>query len=214
MKHLLLIALLFLLLETQLIAQSQLHTVSVSGMQFTPSTIQAASGDQIHIILPPTYSFTQVSKSVWINNQNIPLSGGIQFLPGSGGGIFTFSGMDTLYFVSSPHAAIGVKGKIVVTSLSGLRDPLTSKISDINLFPNPGKETATLSFYLPKPGIVEVNMFNAIGKKTKTLTLNKNLTEGEHSLQLDLGGLPQGMYFVEITFSNHKFVKRLYVVND
>lgn len=214
MKHLLLIFFVVILIEAKVLAQVQAHTISVSGMQFTPATIQAASGDQIQIVIPAQYSFTQVSKSIWLNNQNMPLSGGVQFLPGSGGGIFTFSGIDTFYFVSSPHASSGVKGKIVLSSVSGIRDPFTSKISDINLFPNPGKESATLSFYLPKPGLVEVHIFNAIGKKTKSMALHKNLSEGDHALQLDLIGLPQGMYFVEITFSNHKFVKRLYVVND
>ena len=213
MKHALLIFSLCLLLTVKSYGQ-QTHVISTANNTFTPSIINASIGDQIIVQLSNGHSFTQVSKVNYLNNSNMPLSGGIQFLPNSGGGNFTVQSLDTIFFVSSAAATTGMKGKIVVSGVNGIRDNGLSKLQDLNIYPNPTKTQATLNFYLPRPGIVEFSLINAIGKKIKPLTFSKSFTEGDQTVVLETSTLPQGMYFVEVIFNNHKLVKRLYVVNE
>lgn len=213
LRQLIIVLGLIMMLEFNALAQQPIMIQGTSN-GFTPSMLQASSGDQIQVVLLANQSFTQVSKQNWLSNGNTPLSGGINFATGSGGGTFTLSGTDTIYYVSSSQASIGYKGRIAVSVLAGVKDPLNLRIQELNVFPNPGKETATLTFYLPRPGTVEIAVINAIGKKAKNIAIIKTLPDGEQSIQLDLHGLPQGMYFVEVSYNSHKYVKRLYVVND
>ncbi len=213
MKQIILVFLFCCVLTLSVYGQ-QTHVINTVSNTFSPSVVYASVGDQIIVQLSTGHSFTQVNKTNYLNNSNMPYSGGVQFLPNSGGGSFTVQSLDTIYFVSSAYAHTGMKGKIVVSGVSGIRDVGIQKLQDLSIYPNPTKTQATLSFYLPRPGLVEFSVINAIGKKIKPLTFAKSLGDGEQTVVLETSSLPQGMYFVEVIFNNHKLVKRLYVVNE
>ncbi len=66
-----------------------------------------------------------------------------------------------------------------------------------NNFPNPFNSTTTLSFYIPISCIVEINVYNSIGEKIKTL-LRQSLPPGYHNKIFDASSLTSGLYIYTI----------------
>jgi len=64
-------------------------------------------------------------------------------------------------------------------------------------FPNPFNPQTTISFQLEKPGQTSLKVFDAAGKLVATL-LDKNLSEGHHSVEFNGQKLPSGIYFYQI----------------
>jgi len=68
---------------------------------------------------------------------------------------------------------------------------------DLELFPNPASAQATLVFSLERPEWVVVQLYDLSGKLVGR-TYQANLPSGKQRVQLDLGGLANGMYFVRL----------------
>ncbi|MBR9975652.1 MAG: hypothetical protein KFF77_08725 [Bacteroidetes bacterium] len=90
------------------------HTISNSGTSFTPATLSINLGDTVVFSLGTTHNAVEVSQATWNSNGNTPLAGGFS-LP-FGGGTVVPTATGTYYYVCSPHASLGMKGTITVTS--------------------------------------------------------------------------------------------------
>lgn len=112
MKNRILLTLLFL--SISLTGFSTVWTVTNSGNSFSPPNITATVGDTIIFNLANIHNVIEVNQSTWNANGNTALSGGFQ-APYGGGTVFTATlSVGTLYYVCSPHAAMGMKGTIIV----------------------------------------------------------------------------------------------------
>lgn len=88
----------------------------------------------------------------------------------------------------------------------------TNAPSAVNLFPNPAKTNATLSFILDGNAKVVVNIYSVTGAMISTE--NKGLmVAGKHELPINIDMLTNGMYFVELVADDQKAVKSLHVVH-
>jgi hypothetical protein len=67
----------------------------------------------------------------------------------------------------------------------------------ITVFPNPASTQATLNFTLAKPGIVNLEIFDLLGRRLKEISLGE-LSQGEHLQELDLRGLSDGTYICKM----------------
>ncbi len=67
----------------------------------------------------------------------------------------------------------------------------------ITVKPNPVENIATLSYSIPVSGEVKIGLYDMLGKKVWMLD-DKLLQQGTYTLQLDVSGLPAGMYFVKV----------------
>jgi hypothetical protein len=63
------------------------------------------------------------------------------------------------------------------------------------VYPNPVKNNAKISYVVEKTSETSMELFDITGKKIQSL-LNKMMQPGRYSLQLDVGDLPAGMYFI------------------
>lgn len=90
------------------------HTISNSGTSFSPATLSINLGDTVVFSLDPSHNAVEVSQATWNSNGNTPLSGG--FSVSFGGGTVVLTATGTYYYVCSPHASLGMKGTITVTS--------------------------------------------------------------------------------------------------
>lgn len=68
-------------------------------------------------------------------------------------------------------------------------------VSSLEVFPNPTKGLINLSFTTAKSGSLAISLRNVLGKEVLFFE-NQTLPEGEQVKQLDVGGLPSGMYFL------------------
>jgi hypothetical protein len=75
--------------------------------------------------------------------------------------------------------------------------PPLSFVLDQN-YPNPFNPSTTISFTLPGPAVVRLNVFNILGQEVRTLLNLVTLEEGEQSIKFDASSLPSGVYFYRI----------------
>jgi hypothetical protein len=69
--------------------------------------------------------------------------------------------------------------------------------------PNPASGRAQLWFDLPSPADVLIRLVDMNGRTVRTITRSQ-FTAGSHSLEIDLGGLPEGIYEAVLTSATVK----------
>lgn len=74
---------------------------------------------------------------------------------------------------------------------------LTSLQQIISIYPNPAKDSATISFTLSQSSHVSVKLYDVRGKGISTL-LNDDLQAGDHSIQLSIAAFAKGVYLVKM----------------
>lgn len=81
----------------------------------------------------------------------------------------------------------------LVASITGMSD-LTTPISPLEIYPNPFMDRALISFYNPKPGPVDLAMFDMAGK---LVAKNRSL-QPTGKTSFEIRGLPAGAYVLQI----------------
>jgi Domain of unknown function (DUF4832)/Domain of unknown function (DUF4874)/Secretion system C-terminal sorting domain len=82
--------------------------------------------------------------------------------------------------------------------------------NSIKLYPNPASDTATLDYYLAENMLVNIAIYDVLGKKVQNI-INENQNSGNQSISIDTSLLNNGSYFVEIMCNNQKVYKTLLV---
>ena len=77
----------------------------------------------------------------------------------------------------------------------------------LTIAPNPFFEKATIFYSLPEDSSIEIDIYNVLGEKVKSLAKEKQ-SRGEHQLLFDGDG-PNGIYFVKIKTNNEIFTKKI-----
>ncbi|MCO6474783.1 MAG: T9SS type A sorting domain-containing protein [Melioribacteraceae bacterium] len=72
----------------------------------------------------------------------------------------------------------------------------------ISAYPNPSNSETTINFSLPSSGFVNINIYNLLGEKVRSL-VNSYYTAGNNSIILNTTYLPSGTYFCRINFNDH-----------
>jgi PKD repeat protein len=93
----------------------------------------------------------------------------------------------------------------------GSNDPLsieenTEVFSGVLLFPNPAAEELTVRLDIPQAMNFDVNVRDLSGKELQSFRIQGQ--EGTNDIMLNLEGLAQGMYFVEVVSGSGKVVKQ------
>lgn len=104
------------------------------------------------------------------------------------------------------------KEKVMVQNIS---DPfpdtdLLSSVFEYTVYPNPSKETLSISYLLHDDSTIAIDMVNVYGKKVKTVQPTMQQQAGSYTYQLNLLELPSGTYFLLFslnhTIKTHKIV--------
>jgi len=109
------------------------------------------------------------------------------------------------YFVTVTDA-FGCFEVAEVTVDIGVNTKDLSDLYEINLFPNPTIDVATLDMIFSKSVDVHVHVINTIGQVVYETSVLKTTQE---QLTLDLQNFPNGMYFVRIKVEDQTLVKKL-----
>jgi hypothetical protein len=80
----------------------------------------------------------------------------------------------------------------------------------LGMYPNPVSKTATITYKLEKNSSVELALYNVAGEKVKTLQRGKQAT-GEHTVTVDVSGIPAGNYFIQLRASDMTEVQKLVI---
>ncbi len=108
------------------------YTVDISGLSYTPSTLNVVVGDEITIQASGTHPLAEVSEATWNANGNAMMPGG--FGVHSTTFTFTVTAAGTIYYVCQNHVGAGMKGLINVSVATGTIDAAAD--ADLKVYPN------------------------------------------------------------------------------
>jgi len=185
-------------------------TITNSGATFAPNDVSVASGDIIDFQLESMHNAVEVSESTWLANGNTPLPG---FSVPFGGGEVHDLAPGVHYYVCTPHAEFGMKGKITVTPLSGVAEQ-GSDSELFKLYPNPfhGDFFIQLNDNIPASDFKE-DTDGTPGIEIAGIKGDKifSMPEADFSepVRLDMAAYPAGIYFIRITDNKRTFTKKV-----
>jgi hypothetical protein len=84
--------------------------------------------------------------------------------------------------------------------------PVTYSVSQN--YPNPFNPSTKITFTLPKPEHVALDIYNTLGQKVATL-LDSKINAGSHDVQFDASNLPSGIYFYRIQAGEFSQVRKM-----
>jgi uncharacterized protein (DUF1501 family) len=117
------------------------------------------------------------------------------------------------YFTGQKEEGTGNYENIVVASnvISGVQDNFISERFELkDCFPNPAKESTTITFKLNNTNHVTLNLLSESGQVLKSL-VNGQKEEGEHSVKVDVTDLPAGVYLYKFKTGFIEETKKLIV---
>jgi plastocyanin len=177
---------------------SKTWTVLSSGMTFSPSTITINQGDSVKFTIDASHNAVEVSQTVWNANGTTSNSG--FSIPFGGGTVLPSKlAVGTHYYVCTPHATLGMKGKIVVQAATEL---LVSKAENaFSVYPNPVANQLNVQLNFAVLTKVELSLFDIqgklvtlllpstpmVGSSTQSFALPGKMVPGVYTIQLQAG---------------------------
>ncbi len=178
----------------------QTFTISTAGFTFSPSLINAKTGDKIEFSVGSMHPVIQVSEASFLSNSKEELSGGFSFP--SGIGTITLSEPGVIYYVCENHVSSGMKGKIEVSQSTGISKESASP--GFEIFPNPVDDYLNI---INRGGSQpqKMNVFDISGKNV--LKAESHETADNKTL-VDVKGLRKGMYFVSVSYVDKTYTRK------
>lgn len=181
------------------------------------------------------YGF-EVERNVSYSDQNDNIWEKISFLPGHGNSnspkyyefmdeINDFDFNSNVISISYRLKQIDLDGKfeysksnveISADLLSSIKNSTLSKEYKLNQnYPNPFNPTTVINFSIPVDSFVELNVFDVLGNKIKTL-ISDNRPSGNYSVEFDtsLNGktIPSGIYYYRLKSGNFTQTKKMIIL--
>lgn len=186
--------------------------------------VQATSQNEQLVSVYPTVNNTADSITIVLVNrsltdkQSVDLNfNGIKINPDSYG-MYSISGLGTTETFSSHYnnvlkksqvqatatamtvelAPLSVNSIVMKSLVMGNSPEIKKSVFKAKVYPNPSGEKAYLDFTLPEGGRITIELFNSNGQLLKTIT-NSPFEAGNHQLDMDMNGLPGGIYWVKFS---------------
>ncbi len=164
-------------------------TINNVSIAFNPVSITIIAGDDVNFVLESIHNAVEVSQATWDANGNTPLSGG--FSVPFGGGLVSSSKLTvgTHWYVCSPHASVGMKGIIIVSTSTGITEN-QSQLS-ISVYPNPAVDLITVK---TNSGLLNIPYFitDQAGKQVLSGKITSEITD------IEISQLEKGIYLFQI----------------
>jgi plastocyanin len=200
-----LLTILILLSGTTCFSKTWIITSSAS-YTFVPATLTITLGDSVSFQLASIHNATEVSLATWNVNGTTPLPG---FLTPDGGGLVlpVQLTVGTHYYVCTNHVASnGMKGMIIVQSVTGIEE--TSLLANISIYPNPSSGKFRLEYNdaeIPSEKDCSLEIYNLNGVKIyETPVLYP-------SSDIDLSNQARGIYFIKIKNGRTVVTKKIVI---
>lgn len=157
-----------------------------SKFEFSPDEVVIASSDVVNFQLASIHNAIEVSKETWDADGSTPLSGG--FVVPFGGGTLTGLSVGTHYYVCENHVAMGMKGRIIVSSLGVNENYL---VKNFSIYPNPSTDFVTVKAN-DNFSDLTYSILDIQGRQISKGEL-ENVTTS-----IDLSELNPGVYFLQV----------------
>lgn len=118
---------------------------------------------------------------------------------------YTFTQVGVNGYVCQPHSS-SMFGTITVVPEGTLNTESFTAFKDLKLYPNPAENQFSLNFGALDERIIEVEVYNTLGKKVKTFD-----RKAELNMSFDISEFNSGLYFVKISQGNSSITKKLVI---
>jgi photosystem II stability/assembly factor-like uncharacterized protein len=148
-------------------------------------------------------------------------SGGMIIKTTNGGDAWSLASVPTkrslrsISFINAKQGfAIGDSGTILytnnggITGINGKPNDMPSVFTLFPNYPNPFNPTTTISFGLPSPSFVNIEIYNTLGQKVQLL-ISEAMNAGYHTLSFDAKNLPSGIYFYRLQAGSRRETKKM-----
>lgn len=199
------ITLLFLLLSAATAGFCTTVTITNVGFTFSPETITITAGDSVRFTVNSSHKPVEVSEATWNANGNTP-NGGFN-LPFGGGLVLPAQlGVGTHFYVCSPHASTGMKGKIIVQGSTATED--IHFPAEVSVYPNPSDgRFQVIMDNLKSSGKYDLDVYNTEGKRVYL----KSRSEIEVVNSIDLSGYEKGIYILNLRDGRKTYSKQIII---
>lgn len=198
-----------LVLGLSSVSKAATITINNNNNIFTPDYITINQGDTVIFDIGGYHDVVEVSQATWDANENTSNDG---FTLDFGGGELVFNATGIFHYVCTPHAYIGMKGIIEVSSVTSITDIGKSRELFLNIYPNPVSDILSLQFNVQQPTLVNINMFDITGRSVRRL-IKAEYNVGIHTEILDLGDLKPGKYFIHYETNSGTKIKSVLKLN-
>lgn len=110
---------------------------------------------------------------------------------------------------SNPPQLVITTNTTLARSMTTIEPPVVSRAKiALNSYPNPFRESSTITFTLPAPGHTQLAAFDITGKQVAVL-VNAWLQAGDHRALLTTHQLPAGVYVLKLVHNGSIITKKL-----
>jgi photosystem II stability/assembly factor-like uncharacterized protein len=127
--------------------------------------------------------------------------GDLQFAPGD---------TNILYFAHSSKSVWTIQ-RIATGIYNEDAGILPENINLLQNYPNPFNASTIITYTLPQPGLISLDIYNLLGRKVESL-FDGIQPSGEHSLIWNAEGLPSGVYFYKLTAGDFSETRKMILV--
>jgi len=181
-------------------------TITSPGFTFSPATLTIQEGDSVMFTIDLIHAVREVSQVTWENSGTTQLPGGFNLPSGSGLLVPAQLAVGTHYYVCVPHAAMGMKGIIIVEQTTTSTKPVLQP-SSLSISPNPGNGIFQLKLAeiaVREP--LQLQVFDLTGREVFRL---KDINTAEPLI--DISAFDKGTYILLIRNKDLRFTEKLIV---
>jgi hypothetical protein len=153
--------------------------------------------------LNPSSSYKLFSSNITYLSSEVPDTCIIQFtIWGPSGGVDYHVGS---YFILDDLSLSGTATAV---------KPNSNIPKEYNLYqnyPNPFNPSTAIEYSIPKSGLVQLTIYNVLGKKVSTL-VDRYEPDGIHHVNFNASNLASGIYFYKLRVNNFTAVKKLMLI--
>jgi phosphatidylserine/phosphatidylglycerophosphate/cardiolipin synthase-like enzyme len=102
----------------------------------------------------------------------------------------------------------GGSDQIDITDVQKEGDNIPAEFSLAQNYPNPFNPATTIKFSIPKAGMVEISIYDVLGREVKEL-YNDFTSAGTFTIQFNADGLASGMYIYRLKIDNFNISKKM-----
>ena len=175
------------------------HTININGLSFTPNEVTIAMGDTVFFNGSSNHPVLEVAENTWNNNGSTALPGGFAFP--SGTGKISFDSESTHYYICENHIGNGMKGKIIVSTTTGINFLNSNNIS---IYPNP--LTGTIIYINVSNNTSEINL--SLYDLTGRVKISKKVPPTNDQIQLDASYLSPGVYIIQLQSAGYTYTSK------
>ncbi|GAB4378622.1 MAG: hypothetical protein Kow0042_27240 [Calditrichia bacterium] len=95
-----------------------------------------------------------------------------------------------------------------VTAIGDPFSPIVTRYELQQNYPNPFNPATTISYAITKAGRVQLDVYNTLGQKVKTL-VNQHQVPGRYQVRFNAGELASGIYFYHLQAGEFNAVRKM-----